>query len=657
MRFFILLMAVFACQSPALFASGLSLEDYARHPQFIDVKISPNGGYLAASNRMDDGNIRVVVLNRTTLELVSQNHFRSAETIIDFNWANEDRLILNLGREIGALEAAAPTGEIYAVNANGRRGSMLTGPRSAQRTTTFSEIIDWLPDDDKHIVVSSRNWRQREPFVEFFRVNVDTGRHRKVGQAPIRALRGTNPYVITDSSGIPRLAVGIDPEKDTDSVMLLRVDGFEWRELARFSTDSDREFRPFAFSSDDTKVFGLSNLETDTYAIAAFDIASGKQEVVLHHPKTDVMPIFAMESGNVAAVIGAGYEYEQLDAVFLEDEKHSQQIALLAGLQQAFPNQSVALTSMTRDQTLSVVKVTSANQDPTFYLYDTTKNQLAYLLNQRPWMQNKSLPQTQIVFYEARDGQRIRALLTLPQGKEAKDLPLVVVPHGGPIRIRDSFADFNPITMQMKVLAEHGYAVLQPNFRGSGGYGLTFQQAGYHNWGTVMIDDMTDGVLSLVDQGIVDGNRVCTFGASYGGYAAVQTAVREPDLYKCSIAYVGLFDLAMTYTEGVHPTTDFGLRFIERTIGKDPELLKSQSPLHNLDRLKAPVFIVHGAEDTITPISHANVLRDALEKRNHPYEWLVKEEEGHGFIKPENKIELWKKAIDFLNRHIGEATP
>ncbi|SEA67827.1 S9 family peptidase [Alkalimonas amylolytica] len=657
MRFFLLCIAVLACQAPAVFASALSLEEYARHPQFLDVKISPQGGYLAASNRMDDGNIRVVVLNRNTLELVSQNHFRGAETIIDFNWANEDRLILNLGREIGALETAASTGEIYAVNANGRRSTMLTGARSAQRTTTFSQIIDWLPDDDKHIVVSSRNWRQREPFVEFFRVNVDTGRHRKVGQAPIRAMRGTNPYVLTDSSGTPRLAVGIDPEKDTDSVMLLRVDGFEWRELARFSTDSDREFRPFAFSSDNTKVFGLSNLETDTYAIAAFDIASGKQEVVLHHPRTDVMPIFAMESGNVAAVIGAGYEYEQLDAVFLEDEKHSQQIALLAGLQAAFPNQHVELTSMTRDQTLSVVKVSSANQDPTFYLYDTTKNQLAYLLNQRPWMQNRPLPQTQIVFYEARDGQRIRALLTLPEGKEAKDLPLVVFPHGGPIGPRDSFADFNAYTMYMKVLAEHGYAVLQPNFRGSGGYGLKFQQAGYQNWGTVMIDDMTDGVLSLVEQGIVDGSRVCTFGASYGGYAALQTAVREPDLYKCSIAYVGVFDLGMLYTEGDIPETEFGLRFIRRTVGEDAELLRAQSPLQNLDKLKAPVFIVHGAEDQRTPISHANALRDALQKRNHPYEWLVKEKEGHGFVKPEHNVELWEKAVDFLNRHIGDTTP
>lgn len=657
MRHFAPFMMVFFLVAPHLFASPVTMEEYARHPQFFDVKISPNGRYLAASNRMDDGNIRVVVLNRKTLELVSQNHFRGAETIIDFGWANEERLILNLGREIGALEAAASTGEIYAVNANGRRGTMLTGRRSSHKTPTFSQIIDWLPDDDKHIVISSRNWRQREPFIEFFRVNVDTGRHRKVGQAPIRALRGTNPLVLTDSGGTPRLAVGIDPVKDTDSVMMLRVDDFDWRELARFSTESDREFRPFAFSSDNSLVYGLSNLETDTYAISIFDIATGKQEVLLHHPKTDVMPIFAMDSGNIDAVIGATYEYEQLEAVFLENEKHRQQIALLAGLQNAFPNQSVALTSMTMDQTLSVVKVTSANQDPTFYLYDTTKNQLAYLLNQRPWLQNKALAETKIMFYEARDGQQIRALLTLPQGKDAKDLPLVVFPHGGPIGLRDSFADFNTYTMYMKVLADNGYAVLQPNFRGSSGYGLKFQQSGYQNWGTVMIDDMTDGVLALAEQGVVDANRVCTFGASYGGYAAVQTAVREPELYKCSIAYVGVFDLATLYTEGDIPETEFGLRFIRRTVGEDTELLKAQSPLQNLERLKAPVFIVHGAEDERTPISHANGLRAELDKRNHPYEWLVKEKEGHGFVKPEHNVELWERAVDFLNRHIGGVTP
>lgn len=641
-----------------LFASNVSFEDYAKHAQFTEVKISPSGKYLAVSNRADDGNMQVIILERAAMKIVSQNHFRGTDTISSFYWVNDERLLLTMAREIGALESSQPTGELYAVNVDGRRGMMLTGYRSKEKLYTISEVIDFLPNDEKHVIISSRNLRLREPFIEFYRLNVDTGRKRKVGQAPIRAMQGSSIYTVTDASGLPRMVMGVDPNKETDTVLMYKPsDDAEWQEFSRYSETSERNFIPLAFSADNSKVFGLSNLETDTQAMVAIDLTSKKIETLAHHPLTNVEPIISLSQGVMDDVIGASFEYETIEAVFFENAANSAFGKAIQGLVAAFPNKSVTITSTTKDDALAVVKVQSANQDPTFYLFDMKQNQLAYLLNQRPWLKDKTLPQTQIVFYTARDGQKIRGLLTLPHDKPAKDLPLVVFPHGGPIGIRDSYTDFNAYTMYMKVLADSGYAVLQPNFRGSGGYGLAFQQAGYRNWGTVMIDDMTDGVMSLAEQGIVDKNRVCTFGASYGGYAAMQTAVREPDLYKCAIAYVGVFDIAMLYTEGDIPETAAGLRYIERVAGKDPELLKAQSPLHNLERLKAPVFIVHGAEDRRTPISHANALREALEKRNHPYEWLVKEKEGHGFVKPEHNVELWQKAVDFLNRHIGKPAP
>lgn len=641
-----------------LLANSVSFEDYARHAQFTEVKISPSGKYLALSNRADDGNMQVVVLDRLAMKLLSKTHFSGADTINNFYWANDERLILTMAREIGALESSQPTGELYAVNADGRRGLMLTGFRSQEKQYTVSEVIDFLPDDDKHIIISSRNLRSREPFIEFYRLNIDTGRKRKVGQAPIRAIQGSNIYTVTDANGVPRMVMGVDPNKETDTILMYKpTANAEWQEFGRYSEQSERRFIPLAFSPDNSKIFGLSDLETDTQAIVAVDLASKKTEILAHHPLTNVMPIFSLSQGVLADVIGAGYEYETLEAIFFDNAADSAFGQAIKGLIAAFPNTSVSITSTTKDDTLAVVRVQSANQDPAFYFFDMKNSQLTYLLNQRPWLKDKALPETKIVFYTARDGQKIRGLLTLPQGKAAEDLPLVVFPHGGPIGPRDSYADFNTYTMYMKVLADNGYAVLQPNFRGSGGYGLAFQQAGYRNWGTVMIDDMTDGVMSLAEQGIVDKNRVCTFGASYGGYAAVQTAIREPDLYKCSIAYVGLFDLEMLYTEGDVPETAAGLRYIERIAGKDPELLKAQSPLRNLEKLKAPVFIVHGAEDRRTPISHANALREALEKRNHPYEWLVKEKEGHGFVKPEHNVELWQKSVDFLNRHIGKPAP
>lgn len=636
------------------FAAEISLQDYARHAQFMDVKISPSGKYLAVSNRADDDNVRVVILDRSTMTVTSQNHFRGEDTVADFYWANNERLLLTLAKEIGSLEQPVLTGEIFAINADGKRGLMLVGYRSKDKSPTASTVIDFLPEDDKHIIISSRNLRASEPAIEFYRLNIDSGRKRRIGTAPIRVIKGGSFYTLTDNDGLPRMVMGLDPNKETDTVLMYKPDEeSDWQEFGRYPEDSERTFVPLAFSADNSKVFGLSDMETDTKAVTVVDLASKKSEVLAHHPLTDVTPVMSMNGGALTDVIGASYEYDNIDNVFFDNVNDSAFGSALFGLTAAFPGAQVSLTSATNDSRLAVVKVQSANQDPTFYLFDTAKKQLSYLLNSRPWLQKKALPETQIVKYKARDGQEIVALLTLPKNTEAKNLPLVLFPHGGPIGARDSFADFGAYQMNIKMLAEHGYAVLQPNFRGSGSLGLPFQQAGYQQWGKVMIDDMTDGVLHLGNSGIIDKQRVCTFGASYGGYAAVQTAIREPDLYKCSVAYAAVFDLHALYTDGDVPETAGGIRFIERTVGREAAVLDPQSPIKNLDKLKAPVFIVHGEEDKRTPLSYAAAFRAELDKRGHPYQWLVKDKEGHGFYKPENNVELWQKVLVFLDQHIG----
>ncbi len=639
------------------FAAEISLQDYARHAQFMDVKISPSGKYLAISNRAEDDNVRVVVLERSSMKVKSQTHFRGEDTIADFYWANDERLLLTLAKEIGSLEVPQLTGEIYAVNPDGKRGLMLTGFRSKDSSPTSSTVIDFLPQDDKHVIISQRDLRAREPVMEFYRLNVDNGRQRRIGRAPIQVIRGGNFYALTDNDGLPRMVMGLDPKNDTDTVLMFKPDEkSDWQEFGRYPESSERTFIPLAFSADNKKVFGLSDLETDTKAITVVDLVSRQTEVLAHHPQTDVMPVMSMADGVVTDVIGASYEYDKIESVFFDNVNDSTFGKALFGLIDVFPASQVSLTSATKDTSLAVVKVQSVNQDPTFYLFDTKQNKLSYLLNSRPWLQQKKLPETQTVKYKARDGQEIVALLTLPKNAAAKNLPLILFPHGGPIGPRDSFADFGAYQMNIKMLAEHGYAVLQPNFRGSGSFGLSFQQAGYQQWGKIMIDDMTDGVLHLAETGIIDKQRVCTFGASYGGYAAVQTAIREPELYKCSVAYAAVFDLHALYTDGDVPETAGGVRFIERTVGRDASVLDPQSPIKNLDKLKAPVFIVHGEKDRRTPLSYATAFRAELDKRGHPYQWLVKDKEGHGFYNPENNVELWQQVLVFLDKHIGNST-
>lgn len=652
--------------APGVYASSakpISLEDYAKHAQFIDVKISPSGKYFAVSSRAEDDNIRITVLEREGLRVIFQNHFPGQDTISGFNWANDERLIFSLAREIGALEQPIPSGELYAVNADGKKPLMLTGYRAKDKDQMISDVVNYLPQDDKFVVIASRRITSKEPYIEFYRLNIETGRKSKIAQAPIRAVRGGSINTVTDEQGFPRLVMGVDPDKDSDTIVMFRSsqDG-EWQELNRFSELSDQRFIPLALAPDEKSVFALSNAvagasaespAADTMAIVQMNLATKQQEVLAQHPLTDVMPIMAIDQGVMTDVIGASYEYDAIDAIFFDSAAQSKFGNALRGLVAAFPGKQVQITSVTQDNQLAVVQVQSANHDASYYLLDMEKNKLAYLLNSRPWLKGVTMPETKLINYKARDGQTITALLTLPKGGDAKNLPLVLFPHGGPIGVRDSIGAYGSYQANIKVLAEHGYAVLQPNFRGSGGFGIKFQQQGYQQWGTLMIDDMTDGVKHLASEGIIDQTRVCTFGASYGGYAAVQAAIRQPDLYKCAIAYAGVFDLQSLFEDGDIPETELGKRFIVRTVGDSAAVQQVQSPLRNIDKLKAPVFIVHGAADKRTPLSYAMAFRKGLEQRQHPFEWMVKEKEGHGFYKPANNVELWQKSLQFLDKHIG----
>lgn len=642
-------LALLLC-SPLLLAADISLQDYARHNQFIDVKISPTGQYLAATRRSDEGTIQIIVIDRSSMQVISQRHFPGSDSIASFDWASAERLVLSLARELGSLEAPVFTGEIFAVDANGKRGIMLTGYRSKARETEFSQVIDLLPADEDNIIISSFSWFSKEPHVEFYRLNIKSGRKRKVGTAPIRAIQGTAIRALTDKNGFPALVVGVDPRDISQWLVLHRAGpDADWREVKRYRRDAGR-FTPLVFSSDNSKVFGTSDTGSATQAISVFDLATGEETILASHPQADLSPIFSVQNGQNGDIIGASFEYVDLSHRFLDDVTDTKFSRQLQGIYAAFPQQSVRITSATADNKQMIVRVQSANTPATFYLYDSAGNKVSYLLTTTPWLEQKTLPTTKIVQYTARDGQPLQGLLTLPKGKEAKSLPLIMLPHGGPHGIKDSITY---IDKDAKVFAEHGYAVFQPNFRGSGGFGRDFLTAGYKKWGTLMIDDMTDGVQKLIADGIADAQRICTYGGSYGGYAALMSAIREPQLYKCVVNFVGVTDLALMFKEGDIPGSNFGKDVLETYIGRSDEVLIAQSPIHNLDKLKAPVFIIHGEQDQRVPITHAEVLRDALQQRNHPMQWLVKSTEGHGFYKPENNVERWQKMLAFFDRYIG----
>lgn len=334
-------------------------------------------------------------------------------------------------------------------------------------------------------------------------------------------------------------------------------------------------------------------------------------------------------------------------------EDKSRESIVLASLRAQFAPQEVTPISASQSHDKLLYRVRSDRNSGELYLYDFAKKKAAYVDAFQAWLDPEQMAEQKRLTYKARDGLLIDALLTLPPGKGAKNLPLVVHPHGGPIGIHDYWG----FDSDAQFLASRGYAVLQVNFRGSGGRGEAFEKAGYREWGGKMINDITDGVKQVIADGTVDARRICIFGGSYGGYASLMSAVREPDLYRCAVGYAGVYDLPRLKSESDGSDLKINRDFWNETMGNDAAFLQDQSPINHLDKLKAAVMIVHGEEDTRVPISQAKLLRSALESRKIPYQWLIKSGEGHGFYNEDNRTELYEKLAAFLDQNIGHAAP
>nr|WP_255771406.1 prolyl oligopeptidase family serine peptidase [Microbulbifer guangxiensis] len=249
--------------------------------------------------------------------------------------------------------------------------------------------------------------------------------------------------------------------------------------------------------------------------------------------------------------------------------------------------------------------------------------------------------------FTARDGLSVGVYLTFPEGRR-ENLPMVVIPHGGP-RARDYWQ----YDRQAQILSQNGYLVLQVNFRGSTGYGDHFLQAGTREWGDKIQRDIAEAAQWAIDQGYATPERVCIFGASFGGYSALMNPIRYPDLYQCAAGYVGVYDLEMLYKRGDIRRRDRGVAYLEEVVSRDESFLRENSPLYNVEKLELPVFIVHGAQDQRAPVEHAEALIEQLEAANKPYQSLILPNEGHGFYAEDSNLQLYGQLLEFLDRHIG----
>ena len=427
--------------------------------------------------------------------------------------------------------------------------------------------------------------------------------------------------------------------------MTLRREGDGWIEIHRAKMGDGRHL-PQGFDSENKRVYFQISEEGEPARLYAVDAETEERQLLSGNDNVEAMGYLYSSDGR--ELLAVNY----LDGLPVTDfvNKEHEEVRTYAGLINAFPEHAVRFDGISRDGRLVLVRTYSDVDPGAYYLFDRQTGKARFLLAAMEWIKPEQMSPMTPFSFVARDGTRVHGYITVPRGSSGKNLPLVLHPHGGPHGPRDQWG-FNP---EVQFLASRGYAVLQVNFRGSGGYGNAFERKGYRNWGTAMIDDMTDAVEWAIGQGIADRERVCTYGASYGGYAALQSVVREPDRYKCAIGYVGVYSLPLMTKDGDIPRSESGRNYLQRVLPESAAEQQAQSAVFNVDRIRVPVMLVHGERDERVPMSQYRALKSALVAAGRPPEVeVLAEKEGHGFQDLANNVRLYTAMEAFLAKHIG----
>jgi len=415
----------------------------------------------------------------------------------------------------------------------------------------------------------------------------------------------------------------------------------EWVELLKMPYPGGM-LEPIAFTDDGSSILALDNRDGGTKAVVKASLDLSRVETIYRDPVADVLDIKIDKDGNAYAFV-AGIGKPELHYL---DPNH-ERAGVTQSLQATFPESRVEIVNATSKGSLQVIHVSSDRNPGFYYLFDKDAGGLIPFSGMRPWVDQELSGRVEPIEFKARDGLHITGLLTIPPG-QTEALALVVNPHGGPHGPFDAWG----YDKQSQFLASRGYAVLQVNFRGSGGFGADFEAAGFREWGRKIQHDIIDATRYVVKNFPIDPERIAIMGGSFGGYSALQASIIEPDLYKAAIGVVGVYDFSLMYSAGDIRGRFSGRRYLEKALGKDKDEFAEFSPIQRVGELKAPVLLIQGEEDDRAPVVHANKLAAELKRRGHPHEYVVIANEGHGFYKPENRVRHLELMERFLDKHL-----
>lgn len=506
-------------------AKELPVEYFFKNYEFSQVSLSPDGKHLAAIAPVGESR-NLVVIDRSTMKPLAVTSLTHRD-VSGYQWASNDRLLFYVeedGNESLALNA---------VNIDGSKPRVLTkASKGIQLIPRYTRMVDRLKEDDRHVIVISNE--RKAQFPDLYRMDIYNGKKKRLTSNP-----GNFTGWGMDWDHKVRIAMRQSVAKDksdASSELLYReTEDAPWKVLA--TSHLGQEGTGYAgFTPDNKSLYIVSAVGRDRMAAYKLDPATGKKELVFGHDEVDVGgPDFSPKEHRALAI---GYVTDKPHIHYLDKKFGDIQKAL----NKALPDTVNRITSITEDEKTAVVIAGSDKTPGTYYLLETEpKLKLTYLAQIAERIKPADMVDMKPISYKARDGLLIQGYLTLPKDAEGKAIPLIVHPHGGPYGPRDIWG-WNP---EVQFLANRGYAVLQMNFRGSGGYGNKFEVGAWKQWGLQMQDDISDAVKWAIDKGIADPKRVCIYGASYGGYATMACLTMTPDLYKCGVNYVGVVDLDM----------------------------------------------------------------------------------------------------------------
>jgi len=604
-----------------------SVADYFAKPASSSFQLSPNGTYMSYREKDENLKNHVYVKNVKTEE-TKRVITEGEELVRGYGWANDNRLIYVMDK--GGNEDY----HLFAVDVDGSNQKELT-PYEGVKVN----ILASLKEDQDHMIISMN--KNNAQVFDPYKINIVSGEIEQLYENTDL----TNPIMGYEFDkdgnlrGFSRLKDGINTE------FYYAVEDGDYQLMKTTKWDDSFGIINFNYASDNKhEAYVISNLESDKSKIYLYDLAKDKS----------IKELFSNEDYDVSGASLSRHRDWELDYFSYEGEKYhiipvsDYYKKLHKKLQEEFPNYDFYISDKTDDESQYLIYVTSDKLYGRYYSYDVAKDEIKLLFDLMPQLKEEDMAEMKPISFMSRDGVKIHGYITLPKDAKGKKVPVVVNPHGGPQGVRDSWG-FNP---EAQLFASRGYATLHVNFRISGGYGKEFFRSGFKQIGRKAMDDVEDGLKYVIDEGWVDGDKAAIYGASHGGYAVLRGMTKTPDLYACGVDYVGVSNL-FTFMETIPPYWAPYLPILKAVwydpaVPEEKEIMEEVSPVFHIDEIEKPLFVVQGANDPRVNIDESDQIVVALREKGIKVPYMVKYDEGHGFGKEENRMDLYEAMMGFF---------